>query len=112
MVRLQVFCFAPPLEQLPDQIASRPLLTVRVTRVPEAKLAVALVPTFTRSPAGLDATLSPNRPVAVRVSGNAEVLPPPQTFATPPPPQVWEPLQVPHVNTAPQPLEMVPQFLP
>jgi len=112
MVRLHVLVLVPPLEQLPDHTASRPLLTVRVTRVPEAKLAVALVPTFTWSPTGLDETLSPDRPVAVRGSGNAEVLPPPQTFATPPPPQVWEPLQVPQLNAPPQPLEMVPQFFP
>ena len=47
MVRLQLFALAPLLEQLPDHIASRPLLTVSVTRVPVAKLAVAVEPTIT-----------------------------------------------------------------
>ena len=40
IVRLQLFHLAPPLEQPPDQMASRPLLTVSVTKVPVAKLAV------------------------------------------------------------------------
>ena len=31
IVRLHVLVFDPPLEQLPDQIASRPLLTLSVT---------------------------------------------------------------------------------
>src|SRR5712692_8206840 len=68
IVRLQFFHLAPPLEQPPDQMASRPLLTVSVTRVPVAKLAVPVLPTFTVSPAGLEDTDSPERPVAVRVS--------------------------------------------
>jgi hypothetical protein len=32
--RLQVLVFEPLLEQLPDQMASRPLLTLNVTSVP------------------------------------------------------------------------------
>src|SRR5712691_2503274 len=68
MVKLQLFVFAPPLEQPPDQMAVRPLLTVSVTDVPVAKLALAVVPTLTASPAGVDEIDSPARPVAVRVS--------------------------------------------
>jgi len=67
-VRLQLFVLEPPLEQPPDQIASRPLLTVSVIDVPVAKLALPLVPTLTVSPAGLEETDSPERPVAVTVS--------------------------------------------
>jgi hypothetical protein len=112
MVRLQVFVFAPPLEQLPDHTASRPLLTLRVTSVPVAKLAVPLVPTATRSPAGLDETDSPERPVAVSVSDTVDEMPPPQTLATPPPPHVWGLVQLPQTREPPQPSEIVPQFLP
>src|SRR4051794_26177050 len=65
IVRLHVFVLEPPLEQLPDHTASRPLLTVKVTRVPVAKLAVPELPTATRKPAGLDETVSPERPLAV-----------------------------------------------
>src|SRR5262245_14453607 len=93
-------------------MASRPLLTVSVTRVPVAKLALPVVPTLTVSPAGLDATDSPERPVAVTVSWAVEVVPPPQTLVTPPPPQVWGAVHVPQVSVPPQPLEIVPQFLP
>jgi hypothetical protein len=88
-VKLQLFCLAPPLEQPPDQMASRPLLTVSVTNVPVAKLALPVVPTVTLSPTGLEETDSPERPVALRVSWAVDaVVPPPQTLATPPPPQV------------------------
>jgi hypothetical protein len=112
MVKLQVLVFCPPLEQLPDQIASRPLLTLKVTSVPVAKLAVPELPTETCSPAGLEETFSPDRPVAVSVRGTVEVVPPPQTFCTPPPPQNCGLVQLPHVNDPPQPLEIVPQFFP
>ena len=47
-------------------MASRPLLTVSVTTVPLAKLALPVVPTLTLSPAGLEETDSPERPVAVQ----------------------------------------------
>ena len=67
-VRLQLLALAPPLEQPPDQMASRPLLTVSVTTVPVAKLALPVVPTLTLMPAGLEETDSPERPVAVTVS--------------------------------------------
>ena len=111
-VRLQLFCVSPPLEQPPDQTASRPLLTVSVTNVPVAKLALPVVPTLTVSPAGLEETDSPERPVALRVSWAVDAVPLPQTLATPPPPQVWGEVQVPQVSVPPQPSEMVPQFLP
>jgi len=68
MVKLQVFTFAPPLEQPPDQITSRPLLALSVTTVPVVKLALPVVPTLTASPTGVDETVSPVRPVAVTVS--------------------------------------------
>ena len=112
MVRLQVLVFDPPLEQLPDQIASRPLLTLNVTSVPVGKLAVPELPTDTCSPAGLEDTFSPDRPVAVIVRGAVDVVPPPQTVGTAPPPQVWGLVQLPQVNDPPQPFEMVPQFFP
>jgi hypothetical protein len=93
-------------------MASRPLLTVSVTTVPVAKLALPVVPTLTVSPAGLDDTHSPERPVAVTVSWAVDVVPPPQTLATPPPPQVWGAVHVPQVSVPPQPSAMLPQFFP
>ena len=111
-VRLQLFCLAPPLEQPPDQMALRPLLTVSVTNVPAVKLALLVVPTLTLSPAGFEETDSPERPVALRVSGSVDVVPSPQTLATPPPPQVWGAVQEPQVSVLPQPSEIVPQFFP
>jgi len=112
-VRLQLFCVSPPLEQPPDQMASRPLLTVSVTTVPVAKLALPVVPTLTVSPAGLEETDSPERPVALRVSWAVDaVVPPPQTLATPPPPQVCGTVQEPQVSVPPQPSAIVPQFVP
>ncbi len=112
IVRVQLFCLAPPLEQAPDQMASRPLVTASVTAVPVAKLAVPVVPTATFSPAGLEKTDSPDRPVALKVSAAVDVVPPPHTLATPPPPQVWGAVQVPQVSVPPQPSEIVPQFFP
>ena len=40
MVKVQVLVLLPPLEHAPDQIASRPLLTLKVTELLAAKLAV------------------------------------------------------------------------
>ena len=57
----------PPLEQAPDQMASRPLLTLKVIELLVAKLADWALPTATLMPAGLDITCSPLRPVAVTV---------------------------------------------
>jgi hypothetical protein len=68
IVNVQVFCLFPPLEQAPDQIASRPLVTLNVIDVLTAKLAEPVLPTSTLMPAGLDVTRSPLRPVAVTVN--------------------------------------------
>jgi hypothetical protein len=38
-------------------------------------------------------------------------LPAPQTFGVPPPPQLFDPLQVPHWSVPPQPSLIAPQFL-
>src|SRR6059058_4157131 len=104
----------PPLLHTPDQITERPLVALRVMLVPTAKLAEPVVPTGTFSPAGVERTLSPARPVAVRVSSAVAGAgaPTPQTFATPPPPQVCGAVQTPHVSVPPQPSGIVPQFFP
>ena len=65
---MHVLCFAPALEQAPDQIASRPLATLSVIDVPVANDADPLLPTLTLIPVGLDVTRSPLRPLAVTVS--------------------------------------------
>jgi hypothetical protein len=67
-VNVQVRALLPPLEQAPDQIASRPLLTLSVIDVPDANDAEPVLPTLTLMPAGLDVTLSPLRPVALTLS--------------------------------------------
>jgi hypothetical protein len=66
-VNVQLRVLLPPLEHAPDQIASRPLLTVRVIAVPVANDAEPLLPTLTLMPAGLDVMRSPLRPLAVTV---------------------------------------------
>ena len=58
----------PPLEHAPDQMASRPLLTLNVIELLVAKLADWVLPTATLIPAGLDVIRSPLRPVAVTVT--------------------------------------------
>jgi len=58
-------CLDPPLEQAPDQTASRPLATLRVTLVPPANDADPVLPTLTLIPDGLEVTRSPLRPDAV-----------------------------------------------
>ena len=68
IVKVQVLALLPPLEQAPDQIASRPLLTLRAIDVLLANPADAILPTATLIPVGLDVKLSPLRPVAVTVS--------------------------------------------
>src|SRR5262245_1965648 len=94
-------------------MASRPLLTESVTTVPVAKLALPVVPTLTLMPAGLEETRSPERPVAVTVSCAVDPpAPPPQTFATPPPPHVWGAVQEPQLSVPPQPFGIEPQFFP
>jgi hypothetical protein len=67
-VNVHVLVLFPPLEQAPDQIASRPFVTLSVIDVPALKGADPVLPTFTLIPAGLDSTRSPLRPVAVTVS--------------------------------------------
>jgi hypothetical protein len=64
MVKVQVLVLLPPLEHAPDQMASRPLLTLRVMAVFAANGADAVLPTVTMMPAGLVSTRSPLRPVA------------------------------------------------
>src|SRR5262249_16510473 len=70
-VKVQVGVLAPALEHAPDQITDRPAVALRVIRVPTAKLAEPVVPTGTLSPAGLERTFTPARPVAVRVRSAA-----------------------------------------
>ena len=65
---MHVFALAPALEQAPDQIASRALLTLSVIDVPVANAAEPVLPTATLIPAGVDVTRSPALPVAVTVS--------------------------------------------
>ena len=67
-VNVQVLTLFPPLVQAPDQIASRPLETLRVMEVPGANVAEPALPTATLIPAGLEVTRSPLLPVAVTVS--------------------------------------------
>ena len=66
-MNVQLRVLLPPLEQAPDQIASRPLLTVNVMAVPAANVPEPLLPTLTLIPAGLDVMRSPLRPLAVTV---------------------------------------------
>src|SRR5437870_1503602 len=111
-MKVQVGVLAPPLLHTPDQITDRPLVTPRVMLVPTGKVAEPVNPTGTLRPAGVDETVSPARPVAVRVSSAVAGAgaPTPQTFATPPPPQVCGAVQTPQVSVPPQPSGIVPQF--
>jgi hypothetical protein len=67
-VNVQLFALLPPLEQAPDQVASRPLATRSVIDVPVVNDADFVLPTVTSMPAGLDVMRSPLRPAAVTVS--------------------------------------------
>jgi hypothetical protein len=67
-VNVHVFVLLPPLEQAPDQIASRPFDTLSVIDVAVGNDADPVVPTVTLMPAGFEVTRSPLRPVAVTVS--------------------------------------------
>jgi hypothetical protein len=71
-VKVQVFVLLPPLEQAPDQIASRPLVTLSVMAVPALNDRVCVLPTATLMPAGLERIEFPLRPVAVTVSEAVE----------------------------------------
>ncbi len=72
-VSVQLFVLFPPLEQAPDQIASRPFETESVIAVPVVNEADPVLPTATAIPDGLELTVSPFRPVAVTVSVAVEV---------------------------------------
>jgi hypothetical protein len=95
-VNVHVFVLFPPLEHAPDQIASRPLLTVNVIDAPALNGADPLEPTETLMPAGLDVTRSPLRPVAETVN-----------VAVPPPPAAGFTVSVPVRVTPPAEPEMV-----
>jgi len=66
-VKVQVLVLLPLLEQAPDQIASRLLLTRSVMAVPALNVADRLDPTGALIPEGVELTVSPLRPVAVTV---------------------------------------------
>ena len=68
IVKVHVFLLLPPLEHVPDQIASRPFDTLSVIEVPLANDADPELPTDTLMPDGLDVIRSPLRPVAVTVT--------------------------------------------
>ena len=67
-VKVHVFVLLPLLEHAPDQIASRPFVTLNVMDVPEANDADPVLPTATFSPEGVEVTDSPLRPLAVSVN--------------------------------------------
>jgi hypothetical protein len=67
-VNVHVFLLLPPLEQAPDQIASRPFDTLNVIEVPVVKDAEPVLPTATLIPAGVEVMREPLRPVAVTVN--------------------------------------------
>ena len=67
-VNVHLAVLLPPLEQAPDQIAERPLVTDKVTDVPMLNEPVPLLPVATLMPAGLEVTRSPLRPLALTVS--------------------------------------------
>ena len=67
-VKVHVRVSLHPLEQAPDQMASRPLLMDSEIRVPLANVPEPVLPTATLRPDGLEKTFSPPRPAAVTVS--------------------------------------------
>ena len=67
MVNVQVAVLLPPLEHAPDQMATRPLLTLKVIELLVVKPDDCVLPTATLMPTGLDTTRSPLRPLAVTV---------------------------------------------
>jgi hypothetical protein len=58
----------PPLEQAPDQTASRPSVIENVMDRPIGKEALCDDPVATLMPAGVELTVSPDRPVAETVN--------------------------------------------
>ena len=67
-MNVQLLVLLPPLEHAPDQMASRPFVTLNVIAVPVANDAEPLLPVATLMPAGLDVTRSPLRPLALTVN--------------------------------------------
>ena len=67
-VNVQVLVLVPLVEHAPDQMASRPFVTLSVIDVPVVNDAEPVLPTATLMPAGFDVTRSPLRPVALTVS--------------------------------------------
>jgi len=67
-VNVHVLVLLPLLEHAPDQIASRPFVTLNAIDVPVANDADPVLPTATFSPTGVELTVSPLRPLAVSVS--------------------------------------------
>ena len=68
-VKVQVLVFWPPLEQAPDQIASRPFVTLSVIDVPIVNDAEPVPGTATLMPVGLERTRSPQVAQVVRWGG-------------------------------------------
>ena len=68
IVNVHLFVLLSPLEQAPDQIASRSFETLSVIEVPVVNDAEPEVPTATLIPAGFDVTRSPLLPLAATVS--------------------------------------------
>ena len=67
-MNVHVLRLLPPLEQAPDQMASRPPATVSVIDVPVVNDAEPELPVVTLMPAGLDVTVCPLRPLTDTVS--------------------------------------------
>jgi hypothetical protein len=98
-VNVHVLALVPPLEHAPDQIASRPLLTVNVIDAPVLKGADPVEPTETLMPAGFDVTRSPLRPVADTVNVAVPVPPPPAAGFTVSVPDRVTPPELPEMVT-------------
>jgi len=67
-VNVQLFVLLPPLEHAPDQITSRPFMSLSVIDVPTGNEADPVLPTLTLMPVGVDVMRSPLRRVAVTVN--------------------------------------------
>jgi hypothetical protein len=67
-VKTQVLALFPPVEHAPDQIASLPSVTLRVSLVPTLKMPCPVLPVGTLMPDGLEITLTPLRPDAMMVA--------------------------------------------
>jgi hypothetical protein len=67
-VNVQLGRLLPPLEQAPDQMASRPPDAVSVIEVPTSKDAEREVPVVALMPAGFDVTVTPLRPLTDTVN--------------------------------------------